>query len=40
VLSGAISGTLIAEATRWVIDAGDASMAKRNPLKRAWQRWH
>jgi undecaprenyl-diphosphatase len=40
VLSGAISGTVIAEATRWMIDAGDASMVERNPLKRAWQRWH
>jgi membrane-associated phospholipid phosphatase len=39
VLSGAVAGTAIAEAARWVIDAGEAPVVERNPLKRAWQRW-
>jgi membrane-associated phospholipid phosphatase len=39
VLSGAVAGTAIAEAARWVIDEGDEPAVERNPLKRAWRRW-
>jgi undecaprenyl-diphosphatase len=39
VLSGAVSGTVLAEATRWLIDEGDDVVVERNPLARALQRW-
>ena len=39
VLSGAVSGTAIAEVTRWLIDEGDDVVVERNPLKRAVRRW-
>ena len=39
VLSGAVAGTTLAEATRWLIDEGDDVVVERNPLKRAWRRW-
>jgi undecaprenyl-diphosphatase len=35
VLSGAVAGTAVAEATRWLIDEGDDVLVERNPLKRA-----
>jgi undecaprenyl-diphosphatase len=38
VLSGALSGTVIAEAARWVIDEGDEPV-ETNPLKRVLRRW-
>ncbi|HEX9440199.1 MAG TPA: phosphatase PAP2 family protein [Roseiflexaceae bacterium] len=38
VLSGALSGTVIAEAARWVIDEGDEPV-ETNPLKRVMRRW-
>jgi undecaprenyl-diphosphatase len=39
VLSGAVSGTLLAEATRWLIDEGDDVVVERKPLRRALWRW-
>ena len=39
VISGAVAGTAIAEATRRVIDEGDEVVVERNPLKRAVRRW-
>jgi undecaprenyl-diphosphatase len=39
VLSGAVCGTAIAEATRRLIDEGDDVVVERNPLKRAVRRW-
>jgi undecaprenyl-diphosphatase len=39
VLSGAVAGTALAEATRRLIDEGDEPVVERNPLKRALRRW-
>jgi undecaprenyl-diphosphatase len=38
VLSGSVAGTVLAEATRWLIDEGDEPVVERNPLKRALRR--
>jgi membrane-associated phospholipid phosphatase len=38
VLSGALAGTVLAEATRWAIDEGDEPI-DANPLRRAFRRW-